>query len=129
MVSKCGKFDHGLRSKPPLNYWKYPHILIMGEMLWLLYCFNFLLLPSSFLQVTTARLKIWMSLNFGQIRQLTTMLAAIERLKNQYHHFFSILIDPNFLKLAYTEAMHNILDDIVIRPDWTADKCSLPLSV
>ena len=39
---------------------------------------------SSFLQVTRTIIKVWMSLNFDQIRQLTTELAVLERLKNQY---------------------------------------------
>ena len=43
---------------------------------------SFLIGLSSFLQVTRTIIKAWMSLNFGQIRQLTTELAALERLKN-----------------------------------------------
>ena len=35
-----------------------------------------------------------MSSNFRQIRLLTTELAAIERLKHQCLHFFSVGIDP-----------------------------------
>ena len=45
---------------------------------------SFLIGSSSFLQVTRIVIKAWMSMNFGQIRQLTLELAAIERLKNQY---------------------------------------------
>ena len=38
-------------------------------------------------------------------------LAALERLKNQRHHFFSVAIDPILFKLAGNEDMHNILDE------------------
>ena len=38
---------------------------------------------SSFLQVTSPTIKVWMSLNFGKIPSLTLELAALERLKNQ----------------------------------------------
>ena len=38
-------------------------------------------------------------------------LAALERLKNRRHHFFSVAIDPILFKLAGNEDMHNILDE------------------
>ena len=54
--------------------------------------------------------KNWMSLNLGQIPPLTLALAALKRLKNRRHHFFSVAIDPILFKLAGNEDMHNILD-------------------
>ena len=39
--------------------------------------------PSSFLQVTRATIKTWMSLILGKIPSLTSELAALERLKNR----------------------------------------------
>ena len=48
------------------------------------------------------------SLNLGQTT-LTMVLAALERLKNRRHHFFSVAIDPILFKLAGNEDMHNIL--------------------
>ena len=39
-------------------------------------------------------IKAWMSLNLGQMPLLTMELAALERLKNRRHHFFSVAIDP-----------------------------------
>ena len=57
-------------------------------------------------------IKAWMSLNLGQIPPLTLELAALERLKNQRHHFFSIAIDPILFKLTGNENMHNILDEL-----------------
>ena len=62
-----------------------------------------------------------MSLNLGQIPPLTMELAALERLKNQCHHFFSVAIDPILFKLAGNEDMHNILDEFEFRPDQTTD--------
>ena len=62
-----------------------------------------------------------MSLTFGQIPPLTTELAALERLKNQCHHFFSVAIDPLLFKLAGNEDMHNILDEFEFPPDRITD--------
>ena len=66
-------------------------------------------------------IKAWMSLNLGQIPQLTMELAALERLKNRRHHFFSVAIDPILFKLAGNEDMHNILDEFEFRPDRTTN--------
>ena len=48
-------------------------------------------------------------------------LAALERLKNRRHHFFSIAIDLILFKLADNEDMHNILDEFEFQPDRTTD--------
>ena len=48
-------------------------------------------------------------------------LAALERLKNRLHHFFSVAIDPILFKLAGNEGMHNILDKFEFQPDLTTD--------
>ena len=62
-----------------------------------------------------------MNLNLGQIPLLTLELAALERLKNRRHHFFSVAIDPILFKLVGNEDMHNILDEFEFRPDQTAN--------
>ena len=59
--------------------------------------------------------------DLGQIPPLTMELAALERLKNWRHHFFSVAIDPILFKLAGNEDMHNILDEFKFRPDLTTD--------
>ena len=46
-------------------------------------------------------------------------LTALERLKNQRHHFFSVAIDPILFKLTGNEDMHNILDEFEFRPPTT----------
>ena len=66
-------------------------------------------------------IKAYMSLNFGQIPQLTTELAALERLKNRCHHVISIDIDPIFFKLVSNKDMHNIMNEFEFRPDRTTD--------
>ena len=66
-------------------------------------------------------IKAWMSLNLGQIRPLTMELAALERLKNRRHHFFSVAIDLILFKLAGNEDMHSILDEFKFRSDLTID--------
>ena len=48
-------------------------------------------------------------------------LAALERLKNRRHNFFSVAIDPILFKLTGNEDMHNILDELEFRPDRTTD--------
>ena len=68
-------------------------------------------------------IKAWMSL--GQIPPLTLELAALERLKNRRHHFFSVAIDPILFKIAGNEDMHNILDGFEFRPDQTTDYLSI----
>ena len=62
-----------------------------------------------------------MSLNLGQIPPLTMELAALERLKNRCHHFFSVAIDPILFKLAGNEDMHNILDEFEFPLDRTTN--------
>ena len=83
---------------------------------------SFLNKSSSFLQVEMTTIKAWimMSLKICQIQQLTTELAALECLKNQFH-LFSVAIDPIFLKLADKEGMHDILDVFQFWPEWTTD--------
>ena len=66
-------------------------------------------------------IKAWTSLNLGQIPPLTMELAALERLKDRRHHFFSFAIDPILFKLTGNEDMHNILDEFEFRPDQTTD--------
>ena len=48
----------------------------------------------SFLQVTKTTIKAWTTLILCQIQQLTIELAALECLKDQCLHFFSVPIDP-----------------------------------
>ena len=52
-----------------------------------------------------------MSSNSCQIRLLTTELAALERLKHQCLHFFSVGIDPILFKVGGYIDMHNILHE------------------
>ena len=66
-------------------------------------------------------IKAWMSLNLGQIPPLTMELAALQRLKNGCHHFFSVAIDLILFKLAGNEDMHYILDEFEFRPDLATD--------
>ena len=61
------------------------------------------------------------SSNFRQIRLLTTELAAIERLKHQCLHFFSVGIDPILFKVGGYIDMHNILHEFEFWPNGTTD--------
>ena len=71
---------------------------------------SFFIGSSSFLQVIKTCKKAWMSSNCGQIPPLTTELAALECLKNQCLHFFSVAINPNLLNLSGNEDTHTILN-------------------
>ena len=62
-----------------------------------------------------------MSSNFRQIRLLTTELAALERLKHQCLHFFSVDIDPILFKVGGYIEMHNILHEFEFWPNGTTD--------
>ena len=66
-------------------------------------------------------IKAYMSLNFGQIPTLTMALAALERLKNRFHHVISVDIDPIFFKLAGNKDMHNIMNEFEFQPDLITD--------
>ena len=57
-----------------------------------------------------------MSSNFRQIRLLTTELAALERLKHQCLHFFSVGVDPILFKVGGYIDMHNILHEFAFWP-------------
>ena len=90
---------------------------------------SFLNGSSLFLCVTRVTIKARMNLNFCQIQQLTTELTALEGLKNQYFHFFAVVSDSIFYKLADKEEMHDILkDEFEFRPDWPYD-ILLPLTI
>ena len=56
-----------------------------------------------------------MSSNFGQIPLLTTELAALEGLRNQCHHFYSIAIGQIHLKRKHAYYLGRVL--ILARSD------------
>ena len=62
-----------------------------------------------------------MNSNFRQIRLLTAELAALERLKHQCLHFFSVGIDPILFKVGGYIDMHNILHEAEFWPNGTTD--------
>ena len=62
-----------------------------------------------------------MSSNFRQIRLLSTELAALERLKHQCLHFFSVGIDPILFKVGGYIDMHNILHEFEFWPNGNTD--------
>ena len=101
------------RKKFPQTYNGENYVIIFSRL--------FLIGSFSYLQVMRTCIKAWMSLKLGQIPPLTMELAALERLKNWRHHFFSVAIDPILFKLADNEDMHNIFDEFEFWPDLTTD--------
>ena len=81
---------------------KYPHRLIMGKMVFPLFLCCFFIGSFWYFHATRTSIKAWMSSNFRQIRLLTTELAALERLKHQCLHIFSVGIDPVLFKVGVT---------------------------
>ena len=69
-----------------------------------------------------------MGSNFVQIPLLTTELAALERLKNRWHHFFSVAIDQIHFKFVGNKDMHKISNEFEFRPDHRLQSY-LPLNV
>ena len=67
-------------------------------------------------------MKAWMSLNFGQILPLTTELAALERLKNRCHRFFSVAIISILFNFARNEDMHNIFDELKLTVEFVINR-------
>ena len=100
---------------------KYPHRLIMGENGVSTFSLLFLIGSFWYFHVTRTSIKAWMSSNFRHIRLLTTELAALERLKHQCLHFFSVGIDPILFKVGGYIDMHNILYEFEIWPNGTTD--------
>ena len=69
-------------------------------------------------------MKAWMSSNFGQIPTQTPELSALARLKNcciMFDHCSAFIFDRIFLILAGSEDIHNISEELEIRPDQTKD--------
>ena len=89
MSLKVGSIRPRTAESAALERLENPYRLKMGEML----SPSFLNGSSSFLQVKRITIKAWMSLNFCQIQQLTTELAAIGFLKNLCFHFLMVAID------------------------------------
>ena len=121
MSSKFGRIRPRTTELAALERRKNSHILIMGKTTSSHFLGCCLIGSFSYLQVMRTCIKAWMSLNLGQIPPLTIELAALERLKNRRHHFFSVAIDPILFKLAVNEDMHNILDEFKFRPDLSTD--------
>ena len=88
--------------------------------LWATCSLLFLIGSFWYFHVTTS-IKAWMSSNFRQIRLLTTELAALERLKHQCLHVFSVGIDPILVKVGGYIDMHNILHEFEFWPNGTTD--------
>ena len=100
---------------------KYPHRHIMGKMVFPLFLLLFLIGSFWYFHVRRTSIKAWMSSNFRQIRLLTTELAALESLKHQCLHFFSVGIDPILFKVGGYIDMHNILHEFEFWPNGTTD--------
>ena len=100
---------------------KYPYRPYNGENGVSTFALLFLIGSFWYFHVTRTSIKAWMSSNFRQIRQLTMVLAALERLKHHCLHFFLVGIDPILFKVGGYIDMHNILHEFEFWPNGTTD--------
>ena len=71
---------------------------------------------TSFLQVTRACIKAWMSLNFGKIPPPTTELAALEHLKKSIYNVVNTLAPSLLIK---SSSFLQVWSEFEIQPDRT----------
>ena len=81
----------------------------------------FLIRSFSYLQVILTYMIAWMSLKFGQIQPLVSMVPDRVIMKKPCLHFFSAVFHPFLFILAGNDDMHESLDEFEFRPDWTTD--------
>ena len=62
-----------------------------------------------------------MSLKFGQIRPLVSMVTDGVMMGKRCLHFFSAVFHPFLLILAGNDDMHESSDEFEFRPDWTTN--------
>ena len=82
----------------------------------------FLIGSFSYLQVMITYMRAWMSLKFGQIQPLISMVTDTVMMKKQCLHFFSAVFHPFLFILAGNDNMHESSDEFEFRPDWTTDR-------
>ena len=76
----------------------------------------------SYFQVMITYKRAWMSLKFGQIRSLVSMVTDRVMLeKKQCLHFVSAAFYPFLFILAGNDNMHESSDESDFQPDWTTD--------
>ena len=66
-------------------------------------------------------MRAWMSLKFGQIRQLVSMATDSVIMEKWCCHFSSAVFDPILFIRAVNDDMHESLEEIEMRPDPTTD--------
>ena len=60
----------------------------------------------SYLQVMITYMRAWMSLKFGQIQPLVSMVTDRDMMKKRCSHFFSAVFHPFIFILAGNDDMH-----------------------
>ena len=62
-----------------------------------------------------------MSLKFGQIQPLVSMVTDSVMMKKRCLHFFSAVFHLFLFILASNDDVHESLDEFEFQPDWTTD--------
>ena len=73
------------------------------------------------MQVMITHMRALMSLKFGQIQPLVSMVTDGVMMKKRCLHFFSAVFHPFLFILAGYDDMHESLDEFEFQPDWTTD--------
>ena len=81
----------------------------------------FLIGSFSYLQVMITYMRACMSLKFGQIQPLVSMVTDRVMMEKRCLHFFSAVFHPFIFILADNDDMHESSDEFEFRPDWTTD--------
>ena len=81
----------------------------------------FLIGSFSYLQVMITYMRTWITLKFGQIKPLVSMVTDRVMLEKKCLHFFSAVFHPFLFILAGNDDMHQSSDEFEFRPEWTTD--------
>ena len=81
----------------------------------------FLIESFSYLQVMITYMRAWMSLKFGQIQPLVSMVTDRVIWEKRCFHFFSAVFHPFPFIIAGNDDMHESWDEFEFQPDWTTD--------
>ena len=79
----------------------------------------FFITPFSYLQVIITNMRAWMSLKFGQIQPLVSMVTDMVMMGKNCLHFFSVVFHPFLVILAGNNDMHESSEEFEIWLDLT----------
>ena len=100
---------------------KCPKRLIMGKNFVSTFSQLFLIRSFSYLQVMITYMRAWMSLKFGQIQPLVSMVTDRVLMGKNAVNFFSAVFHSFLFILAGNDDMHESSNEFEFQPNWTRD--------